>query len=139
MRILFQSCVREHRRQPPNLLAARPDGAGPTRLTHFSGAPARLIGAVRAADGTHTARHKMGAGSRQRVPPNADGTNERQLAHLLPRVNPACVDGEPANADASCSMCLSELWSQHGETPSNARHSKDRAPARAALHRCQLR
>lgn len=55
MRILFQSYVHEHRRQPPNLFAVRPDGTGPTRLTHFSGAPAGVIGAVRAADGTHTA------------------------------------------------------------------------------------
>lgn len=60
MRILFPSCVHEHRRQPPNLLAVRPDGTGPTRLTHFSAPPAGVIGAVRAADGTHTARHKMG-------------------------------------------------------------------------------
>jgi len=139
MRIIFPSYVHEQWRQPPNLVAGRRDGTGPTPLTHFSGAHAGVIGAVWAADGTHTARHKMGAGSRQRLPPNADGANERQLTHLGPRVNPACVDGEPANADASCSMCLSELWSQHGETPSNARHSKDRALARAALHRCRLR
>jgi hypothetical protein len=92
MRILFPSCVHAHQRQPPNLVAVRPDGTGPTRLTHFSGAPAGVIGAVWAADGTHTARHKMGAGSRQRLPPYADGTNERQLIHLGPRVNPACVD-----------------------------------------------
>jgi hypothetical protein len=55
MRIRFQSYVHEHRRQPPNLFAARPDSTGPTRLTHFSGAPAGVIGAVRAAHGTNTA------------------------------------------------------------------------------------
>jgi hypothetical protein len=52
MRILFPSCVREHWRQPPNLVAVRPDGTGPTRLMDFSGAAARVIGAVWAADGT---------------------------------------------------------------------------------------
>jgi hypothetical protein len=46
MRILFPSFVHEHRRQPPNLFAVRPDGTGPTRLTHFSDAPAGMIGAV---------------------------------------------------------------------------------------------
>jgi hypothetical protein len=55
MRIRFQSYVREHRHQPPNLLAVRPDGTGPTRLTHCPGAPAAVIGAVRAAHRTHTA------------------------------------------------------------------------------------
>src|SRR6266851_3293343 len=99
MRILFPSCVHEQWRQPPNLVAVRPGGTGPTRLTHFFGAPVGVIGAVRA----------------------------------------AALTGEPANADASCSMCLSELWSQHGEPPSSARHSKDRALARAAPRRCRLR
>ena len=85
--------MHEHRRQPPNLFAVRPDGPGPTRLTHFSGAPAAAIGAVGAADGMHPAKHKMGAGSRERLPPNADGTNERQLTYLGSRVDPACIDG----------------------------------------------
>jgi hypothetical protein len=93
MRILVPSCVREHWRQPPKLAAVRPDGTRPTRLIHFSGAAAGVIGAVWAADGTRTARHKMGKDSRQRLPPNADGTNERQLTHLRPRANPAGVDG----------------------------------------------
>jgi hypothetical protein len=47
---------------------------------------------VRAADGTHTAKRKTGKDSRKRLRPNADGTNERQLTHLGPRVNPACID-----------------------------------------------
>lgn len=69
-----------------------PTALGPPG-SRFTGGPAGVIGAVRAADGTHTARHKMGKDSRQRLPPNADGTNERQLTHLGPRVDPACVDG----------------------------------------------
>jgi hypothetical protein len=60
MRILFPSCVREHWRQLLNLVAVRPDGTGPTRLTHFSGAAAGVIGAVRAADGTHTPGTRWG-------------------------------------------------------------------------------
>jgi len=76
-RILNQSYLHEHRRQLPNLFAMRPDALGPPRLTHFSGAHAGVIGAVRAAHGTHTARRKTGKDSRQRLRPNADGTNER--------------------------------------------------------------
>jgi hypothetical protein len=92
-RIPLQAYTHEHRCQPPNLFAVRPDGPGPTRLTHFSGAPAAAIGAVETTDGMHTAMRKMGAGSREQLPPNANGRNERQLTHPGPRVNPACIDG----------------------------------------------
>jgi hypothetical protein len=88
MRILFPSFVHEHRRQPPNLFAVRPDGTGPTRLTHFSDAPAGMIGAVWAADGTHTAQAQDGG--RQ---PKAAAAKCRR--HELAASDPPRTTGQP--------------------------------------------
>ena len=87
MRILFPSCVHEQWRQPPNLVAVRPGGTEPTRLTHFFGAPVGVIGAVRAADGTHTARHRWG----RQPPAVAAKCRRRERA----AVDPPRTTGQP--------------------------------------------
>jgi TolB protein len=91
-KILFHSYTESRPRKSANLFTVRPNGTGLTQLTHFTGGRLQAFGVEWSPDGTQIAYHKVGPGINDLFLLSADGTNERRLTRLGPKVNPRQIN-----------------------------------------------
>ena len=91
-KILFNSYSDPHPGKSANVFTIRPNGTGLTQLTQITGGEINAFGAQWSPDGTQILYHKAGPGLSDLFLLDADGSNERQLTHLGPMVDPGAVD-----------------------------------------------